>query len=33
VGDVIPAELFEAVAAVLRWVDRMGRHPSGIKAR
>jgi len=29
VGGVIPSELFEAVAAVLRWVDRMARRPSG----
>jgi type III secretion protein U len=29
VGGVIPADLFEAVAAVLRWVDRMARRPSG----
>ena len=28
-GAAVPAELFEAVAAVLRWVDRMGRRPGG----
>jgi len=28
-GAAIPAELFEAVAAVLRWVDRMARRPGG----
>jgi len=33
VGSVIPAELFEAVAAVLRWVDRMARRPSGAGAK
>lgn len=28
-GAAVPAELFEAVAAVLRWVDRMGRRQGG----
>lgn len=31
-GATIPAELFEAVAAVLRWVDRMGRRPGNAVA-
>lgn len=30
VGGVIPAELFQAVAAVLRWVDRMAGRRSGV---
>ncbi|AEG94076.1 type III secretion system export apparatus subunit SctU [Ramlibacter tataouinensis] len=33
VGGVIPAELFEAVAAVLRWVDRLGRRPPDAAAK
>jgi type III secretion protein U len=32
VGAVIPAELFEAVAAVLRWVEKMGRRPDAMGA-
>lgn len=28
-GGTVPEELFEAVAAVLRWVDEVGRTPSG----
>ena len=28
-GEPVPEQLFEAVAAVLRWVDEIGRNPNG----